>query len=504
MTAPRVLRPYQTDAICGARGSVAAGNRWVLLQLPTAAGKTVIAAEIIRTARAKGTRCCFAVPMTSLVDQTVQRFFEHGLSDIGVMQADHPMTDPSKPIQVATVQTLARRQKPDVGLVIIDEAHRQDRQLMKWLKSPEMTGVIVIGLSATPWAKGMAKDWDDLIICSTTKDMIAAGYLSPYRVFAPSHPDLSGVRTKMGDFNETDLAEAMNKPSLVADVVETWLTRAENRPTLVFAVDRAHAKSLQDRFEEVGIPCGYVDCNSTPEDRKSVEKKFQSGEYPVVASVGTLTTGVDWDVRCIVLARPTKSEMLYCQIVGRGLRLAPGKVDCLILDHSDTTQRLGFVDDIHYTELNDGAKRGPSSGDKAKPLPKECPKCQFLRPAKVSKCPSCGFQPEMTSKLVIAEGSLDEVTRGKSKKRGAQIGTVTVGGNVMSQQKFFLMLSHIAQERGYSSGWSSNQYRAMTGVYPPFSWRDLLPIRADIAVKQWVKSRQIAYAKRREAERAHV
>jgi superfamily II DNA or RNA helicase len=161
----------------------------------------------------------------------------------------------------------------------------------------------------------------------------------------------------------------MDRPELVADVVETWIKRGENRSTLCFAVDRAHAKNLQQQFESAGIRCGYIDAYTDSEERERIADLFHDGTYRVVCNVGCLTTGVDWDVRCIILARPTKSEMLFTQIIGRGLRTADGKDDCLILDHSETHLRLGFVTDIHHESLDEGrgtvearAKATPAEG----------------------------------------------------------------------------------------------------------------------------------------------
>jgi superfamily II DNA or RNA helicase len=116
-----------------------------------------------------------------------------------------------------------------------------------------------IGLSATPWTPGLGRYFDDLIIAATTQTLISEGYLAPFRVFAPSHPDLTGVRTVAGDYHEGDLSGTMNNNLLVADIVDTWKQRGENRPTFCFAVDRAHAKNLQKKFTEAGVPTGYID-----------------------------------------------------------------------------------------------------------------------------------------------------------------------------------------------------------------------------------------------------
>jgi DNA repair protein RadD len=211
--------------------------------------------------------------------------------------------------------------------------------------------------------------YQDLIIAATMQDLIDLGYLSKFRVFAPAHPDLKGVRTVAGDYHEGDLGSAMDKRPLVADIVSTWLKLGRGRPTLCFAVNRVHAQHIRDKFEEAGVRAGYVDCFSTPSERIQVRSRFASGEFQVVCNVGVLTMGVDWDARCIILARRTKSEMFFVQIIGRRLRPAADKDHCLILDHSDTTSRLGFVTD--FTMTNSMTATGASAaGATASSFPK--------------------------------------------------------------------------------------------------------------------------------------
>ena len=149
----------------------------------------------------------------------------------------------------------------------------------------------------------------------------------------------------------------MRSGTLTADVVKTWQDRWGRDKTLVFGVDRAHAETLHRRFLESGIRSAYQDALTSSADRKAIERGFADGTYQVVCNIGTLTTGVDWDVRCLVLARPTKSRILYVQIVGRALRTAPGKEKAIILDHSDTTQELGLVTEIAQDRLDDGTAK---------------------------------------------------------------------------------------------------------------------------------------------------
>jgi DNA repair protein RadD len=242
----RPLRPHQERALEALRQSLAVGHRRPMLQAPTGFGKTLTTAHIIQRALERGRRVAFTVPALSLIDQTVVAFEAEGIDCIGVMQGIHERTDRDQPVQVCSIQTLARRKRPDVDLVIVDEAHELHREIFKWMA--DCSDVPFIGLSATPWSRGLLKYYDDLIISATTKELIAQGYLSSFKVFAPSQPDLAGVSTVAGDFHEGQLAEAIDQPKLVGDVVQTWLARGQDRPTLCYGVNRAHAEHLQQRF----------------------------------------------------------------------------------------------------------------------------------------------------------------------------------------------------------------------------------------------------------------
>lgn len=482
----KTLRPHQENAIHLLRSSLGRGKRRPMLQLPTGAGKTVVAAAIIEMALNKRKRCIFTVPAIELIDQSVNSFLHEGIAEVGVIQASHEMTDPSRPVQVASVQTLMRRPIPETDLVIIDEAHRMFDFVTDWMTQDAWKRVPFIGLSATPYTKGLGKWFDDLIIPATMQDLIDLGYLAPFRVFAPSHPDLSGVQVSRGDYVEGQLSEAMQKGKLVADIIDTWLEKGGNQPTLCFAVDRAHAKHLQQKFQEAGVPTGYMDAYTKREERDEIRRQFQAGEIKVVTNVGVLTTGVDWDVRVLILARPTKSEILYQQIIGRALRTAPGKEHALILDHSDTTLRLGFVTDIQHEALDDGRERQATKSEA--PLPKECPKCAYLKPPRVTECPNCGFKPEHKAKgIACDDGELVELTAPNRKQQ------------LVEQREWFLMLRWIGRERGYKPTWAAAQYRDKHGTWPPRPWDRFEPVEPTPAVRTWVKARMIAFAKARAA-----
>jgi DNA repair protein RadD len=475
------LRPYQADAIARVQDAVTRGVRRLMLQAATGAGKTMIAAAITADFRAQRKRVLFVVPAVELVDQTLEKFFHEGLRDVGVIQAAHWKTDWSKPIQVASVQTLMRRELPLADLVFIDEAHRWFDFYRRWFLNPQWSDVPFIGLSATPWTRGLGAYYQKLIVAATTQNLIDAGYLSPFRTFAPAHPDLKSVRTLAGDYHEGDLSEVLDRPPLVADVVSTWLKYGVGRPTLCFAVNRLHAQHITDQFAEQGVRAGYVDCYTPAPERAEIRSKFASGEFQVVCNVGVLTTGVDWDVRCIILARPTKSEILFVQMIGRGLRPANGKDHCLILDHSDTTLRLGFVTDIHHEHLNDGKTRASRKRNGIK-LPKECPQCACLRPTSTPTCPNCGHTAKVVNRIKPVDGELYELRPDKTR--------------IFDREDVYAQLKFVALKRGYKPGWAWHKFKEYTNESPR-GLDHVEPRPPSEELQRYLLSRQIAWAKSR-------
>ena len=214
--------------------------------MPTGSGKTATAASVINSALGKGRRVIFTVPAISLITQTINSFRRDGITDIGVMQGQHELTDADQPVQICSVQTLARRKIPPASLVIVDEAHVVYDLYSRWFNNPDWKDTTFIGLSATPWTKGLGKLWDHLVIGATTQDMIDKGHLCKFKVFAPSKPDLEGIKTVAGDYDLTGLDKAMNKTQITADIVKNWIEKGEDRPTLCFAVNRAHAANICD------------------------------------------------------------------------------------------------------------------------------------------------------------------------------------------------------------------------------------------------------------------
>ncbi len=487
------LRPLQERAIESLRESLRAGKKRPIIQAPTGFGKTVLAAHIVAGAMRKGKRVAFVAPLLNLIDQTFERFAENGIDmgAMGVLQGNHPRWRPDAPIQICSIQTIAARGWPKVDFAVVDECHLRHKALDRWIDSE--LDKIFVGLSATPWAVGLKGRWQDLIIPTSIKELIDGGWLSPFRCFAPSRPDLSAIKTVAGDYHKGDLSELMGKKEIVGDVVQTWLEKADRRPTLVFAVDRAHADVLFEGFKAEGVRTAYIDGETPRDQRAEAGRLLASGGLEVICSVGTMTHGVDLDVRCISLARPTKSEMLYVQMIGRGLRTAPGKTDCLILDHSNTALNLGLITDIVHTKLRGGKDDPVRDLERPTPKPHECPTCKFVVPPMVSECPNCGFKARRFTNVTVAEGELIEFEKAVNLKIAKKDNR---DWNFEDKQNFYGQLRGYAWEKGYKDGWAANKYRDKFGVWPD-DQRVKYARRSECSqsVRSWIRSQQIRWSK---------
>jgi superfamily II DNA or RNA helicase len=517
----KTLRDDQALTIHNVREAIGDGDRRIVVQAPTGFGKGLLIADIIDRARNKDKNVLVTVPALSLVQQTVEVIYSQGIRGIGVIQGNNSMTDFSQPVQVASLATLANRWKtkemPKADVVLIDEVHRWHVLFPQWLCDLKWQNIPFIGFSATPWTKGLGGYYNRLITGNDIDSLIAQGTLVPFRTFAPDTPDLTGCREAMGDFVGADLDEVMRPKKLVANIVETWKQLASDRPTICFCVSRAHADQIAKEFADAGIGAGYMDCNTkiddwTDEDgdfhegRKTVREKFLTGEYQIVCNVEIIGIGVDWpEISCIIYARPTMSDMRFVQNIGRGLRASPntGKVDLLILDHSSTSQRLGFVNDVYsyHHELDDGKPKVERKV--AVLLPKLCPACNYLKAPRVVKCPNCGHENISDAKPIgVERGTLREIKPGED--------IADLRKQLPDKPHTFGQLVWWGRKKGYKQYWANMKFNEIYGVkFPRFEYEEFIEepvpeLKAYLAyaTEQWVKQQN--YAKRKAAQNARV
>jgi len=381
------FRPYQERAIHAARTAIASGVRRVLIQAATGAGKTVIGAGIVQLAIAKGRRVLFLAHRRELIDQTVDKLVAAGVLNFGVIMSGKPLHNWNAPVQVASIQTLIKRELPPADIVMIDEAHRsQSRSYLSVLANYQ--DAVVIGLTATPErldGKGLDDIFDDMVVVETIPNLIKNGYLIQPICYGGKTADLSGVRTRRGDYDESQLAEAMDDPKLVGDIIANWRRYASTRQTVAFAVTVEHAEHIAAEFRAAGVSAAALSGSTPKQQREAILADWRAGHIQVVSNCMILTEGFDYpELSACILARPTQSLSLYLQMVGRILRTAHGKDSAVILDHAGC-----------YME------HGPAHIDREWTL--EGLRERKKREIDVLECTECALQYQPEPKLFLAE-----------------------------------------------------------------------------------------------------
>ncbi len=453
----RQLWPLQASGLAKLKEAVREGHKRIVFQAPTGYGKTQVAAHIIAGALAKGHRPLFTCPAISLVEQTLHKFEHEGIDDVGIIQANHERTNPNASLQIASVQTLIRRPEPNSDFALIDEVHEQFDGLYRILDSETWKDRLVIGLSATPWAKGMGLRWTRLVVAATINDLIAAGHATGARIYAPPKDvDRGGVKVVAGEYDETEASKAMSEATIVGNVIEEWKARSPREKTFAFCHNRAHAQAQMFAFQDCGIPFGYIDANTPLPERERIFAQMAHGEIAGIASVGCLIRGVDEDVRCILDLQMTRSEIRHVQKWGRGVRNANGKEYLVGLDHAGNNIALGLFTDIHHDHLDTGKQgdRNDPYWDDDKPAkPKKCPKCGAILPPMKRACGNCGERIERPTGVTVVDGKLVELGHRSMLDR-------------KMKQAWYSGFLWVQNKRGYKPGWATFTFQEKFGHKP--------------------------------------
>lgn len=514
------LRPYQAEARRELAAAFASGRRSILFQCATGGGKTVTAADILHGVERKGKRGLFLLPRRELVYQTADKLAHYGVTP-GIIMAGEEM-DYRRSIQLASFDTLharaIRREKiqlPSADVVLVDEAHLSLAETRKNILARYHESFLV-GLTATP-ARGDGKPlgaiYKHLILSWPVARMIAEGYLVPVRYFAPSEIDLTGVRVQRGDYVETELEQRLDKPKLIGDIVDNWMRIAPDRRTVVFCVTRSHSRHVCEEFKRRGIAAEHVDGETPQDERAAILKRVASGQTQVLCNVFVASYGLDIPVLdCAVLARPTKSLVLYLQIAGRVLRpvYAPGaalataeqriaaflKKDALIIDHAGAVAEHGFVDDpvpwtLHGDESISEAKR-KQEAERHEPKEIRCSACGCVFKG-TRYCPDCGHAMIPPGKPVpIREADLVEVGRDAEGKRANKATSWD------EKQRFYAEAKGYAREKGFVNGWAAHKYKEKFGVWPNDARvKDVAPVAPGALIHGWIKHMAIRRARAR-------
>src|SRR5439155_6832661 len=232
------------------------------------------------------------------------------------------------------------------------------------------------------------------------------------------------------------------------------LEHAGDRRTVVFCSGIAHAVALAEAFRRAGVAAEHVDASTLAPERKATFDRFAAGETQVLTNCFLAAYGFDLPVlSCVVLARPTKSLMLYLQMLGRGLRIAPDKRDCLVLDHAGCVHRHGFATDPRAWTLTGRYALEPAP-TRARPerTAKECPACHAAWIGSAT-CPECGYVLRPAGRMVqTLDGELVEIAGGEPE-------------HAQDRAVFYAELRGVAEERSYKSGWAAHKYRERFGEF---------------------------------------
>lgn len=436
-----ILRDYQKYAIEAVRDSYRKGHRRPLLVLPTGGGKTICFSYIAAGMAANNKRVLIIAHRRELLRQ-----ISNTLKMVGVrhsVMAGGSRGIPFTNVVVASVFTLARRLKhfPEPHLIIGDEAHHFTPESSWGQCVNAFPKAHVLGVTATPErldGKGLGLMFDDMVIGPTVAELTEQGYLTPAEVYAPSKPDLQGLRTRMGDYVNAELESAMDKPSITGNAVHHYRKLADGKLAIAFCVSVKHAKDVAEEFRRAGYRASHIDGGMEERERDQVLKDFAAGTIQILTSCDLVSEGFDLPaVEVAILLRPTKSLSLYIQQVGRAVRPAPGKATTIVLDHAGNTAVHGFIDEHREWQLTDGAARKKSDGEKPATV-RTCPKCFAMhRPMPV--CPKCNHEYKvMNRKVEQVEGDLVQISRADETK---------VSATDWGRQ--FQALTGVARKRGY-------------------------------------------------------
>ncbi len=346
------LRSYQKQAIERVFKSFESNNS-VMLQMPTGTGKTVVFTELVKRwldTKGIGKRVLFVVHRSELVDQIMGHLGSLGIPSHRIQGKIEKENLINFRVHVGTVQTLQNPDKlpENLSLIVIDEAHHTPamsyrRIIDSYSKANDLK---VFGVTATPQrmsGENFADLFDDLILSEPIKTFQGLGFLAPTRHFVTSLPNLSELQLKMNDYDDVAAEKLMLREDVMADLVESYQKYAFGKKAIVFAVSVKHSMEIAKRFLAVGIKSAHIDGKTPTESRKNIIEKFKRGEIQILSNVNVFTEGFDCpDVEVVQLARPTKSLVMYLQMVGRVMRPFEGKQYGLILDNARLWQDHGL------------------------------------------------------------------------------------------------------------------------------------------------------------------
>lgn len=484
------LREHQSNVIDALRDGFREGVQSQLLYAPTGFGKTEVAIALMKATRDKWKRAAMVLDRLVLVDQTSMRLTKYQLPH-GVFQAQHWAYDPKQLLQVCSAQTLeARDGVPNVDLLIIDEAHIARKHTVEFIKKhPE---VKVIGLTATPFTKGLGDVYKRVVCGATNEWLVDNKWLVPLKVYIAKEIDMTGAKKVAGEWAQDVVTERGMK--ITGDIVEEWVKKTHEifgkpEKTIVFCAGIAHGADLVEQFARKGYNFVSISYKDDDEFKRQAIEDFSKPDTEIHGLIATdiLTRGFDVpDVKIGVSARPfSKSLSSHIQQMGRVMRPHHTKQFAVWLDHSGNYLRFQDDWDEIYSngvrELDKRVERAKKELTEKEKTQAKCPKCSHIWPKGADSCPSCGHVRQRRNQIEAVAGEMHELFTGQAKRD--------------DKQNFYSELLHYARQRNYNPHWAGHKYKEKFGVWPRGLDEATRP--TSLATANWIKSRNIAWAKAR-------
>lgn len=411
-------RPHQTRTIDALKRSAAKHSKIVCV-LPTGAGKTFVAAQMVLAAAQKGKGAQVYTNRRVLLDQISDALGETGVHH-GMLAAGYHTTLGTS-VHVGSIQSIHSRaikgskwELPEGKLTLVDEAHSNTGKMAAEIiaRHAAQPGSRVIGLTATP--VGLGEMYDDLVQEANYEDLIEQGYLVGVDIYAPNEPNLKGVRMRRGEYLGGDIQNVVANTIVHANILDHWIKlNPTGKPTLAFVPGVKESRWLTAQFLQHGIPAEHIDGETPPEERAQAFENHRTGRTVVLSSCGVLREGFDapWTEH-VILIQPCGGVSTFLQIVGRGMRPSPGKDRLILQDHAGAWHRHGRPDSNRHWILDDSDVRQHDERTKKREQIKDseqeeyegfaCPECGFIR-FTGSVCPVCNAKSKRSARRIIEQ-----------------------------------------------------------------------------------------------------
>lgn len=370
------LREYQTELIDNIRSSIRSGNRSIVSVLGCGGGKSVIQAEISRSATSMRNKVLFLVHRKELCEQITNTFTAQGVD--------------MDRCSVSMVQTVSRHidKLPEPQIIITDEAHHSTANSYKKIYDA-FPDALRLGFTATPCRLnkgGLGEVYDDLITSVSTRWLIDNHYLSPYKYYSVKLADTSGLHVKAGDYKADEVAELMQNKEIYGETVKQWERLAKNKKTIAYCASVEAAEKTAEQFRQAGYTAAALSGSTPKELRTKIMQEFRDSKIMILTNCELFGEGLDVpDCECTILLRPTQSLTLYIQQSMRSMRYMPGKT-AVIIDHVGNCYLHGLPDDDREWTLE------PKKRQENMVKIRECPNCFSVYPPTLQKCPYCGHE----------------------------------------------------------------------------------------------------------------